>query len=146
MPVYWIVLPSAMIIWCGLEYLNFNNIPLYSIIIQSEYFAFGGVSHMLVIQILVQRTFVIYYWDFIVVLCILIILKQSNFKHVPVVRASPLVDQNSERSSVLFAIFETYQSFEPSGFKMFKATTPQHQINDGSQSLKVHYYQCTIHG
>jgi len=31
------------LVWnCGLEYLNFNNIPLYSIIIQSEYFAFGG--------------------------------------------------------------------------------------------------------
>ena len=43
MPVYWIALPSALIIWCGLEYLNFNNIPLYSIIIWA-FFLWRGLT------------------------------------------------------------------------------------------------------
>ena len=73
-------------VWnCGLEYLNFDNIPLYSIIIQSECFAFGGFHICWSFKswckeplLFINEIF------FIVVQCIPIIFKQSNFKHVPV--------------------------------------------------------------
>ena len=81
------------LVWnCGLEYLNFNNILLYNIIIQSEYFAFGGFHICWSFKswckeplLFINEIF------FIVVQCIPIIFKQSNFKHMPALAPVPAV-------------------------------------------------------
>jgi len=80
------------LVWnCGLEYLNFNNIPLYNIIIQSEYFAFGGFHICWSFKSWCNEPLLFINEIFIVVLCIALILKQSNFKHVPVPAPVPAV-------------------------------------------------------